>query len=1758
MNHSFCNIINYSCVTLFLCLFNISSTLAYDYTDHQPYSQLPPQGLSPNQVPLFFSIGFDDNSLSGIEGSGGTGGMTWILDYLRNKNNPVGIGNLLSYDSTPIRVSFYNSSKYHENTVVDDPFYVKKSWHTALIDGHEIGIHTVNHLHGSGFSVGQWSSEIGDTVSHLSKPFDPNELPNNSSPLSGMGADPLKLTGFRTPFLEYNDEMFSVLVQQGYTYDTSIEEGWEFIIDGSNYPWPYTLDSGSPGNQYMLDSGFPNKVPLTPRSGLWELGVNPLIIPPDNMTSQYGVNHSIRNKAKSNMPWLDLNDGKITGFDYNLWALAKLNKAESLATLKYTLDLRLQNGNRAPFMLGAHTDYFGSKNVGLFPHISVRERQEVIEEFITYAQSKPEVRIVPFVSILNWMRNPSAIDCSVNCSATTLPPLVTNPGNQSNEIDSLIELTIEATDPNGLTLSFSAENLPIGLSIDSISGLINGIVNTANLNSVNIKVDNGEKITTVTFDWEITTLPNAGGDTPLIAGYPFEEGNGQTVLDLSGNGNNGTLAEGAIRNLDGNTGEAIEFNGADSSINLGAMNFTTPTMSIALWFKPYAFGTSDARLISKANGTASSAHYWMISTISQSGQSRLRFQLKTQNGGTSTLIGNTTLILGVWTHVTATYDGINMKLFQNSIQVGNLAKTGAISTSSSIEAWIGANPSNTNFFDGLIDDVRLYGEALSGATIQELVTGNLPLINDSDITSDTESPSTPSNLTAQSTVAQVDLNWTASTDAQGTVTSYRVFRDAVEVGTSTTTAYTDDAVQEEQSYLYTVSAIDDSGNESNQSTTLVVNTPAVVLSYTIYEDGEDGTTDGWIVYDQNPAGATITNVDDADTASRIILFQGEGLQNGYRLGGNGGTPEAWNNASKVINWDMKFEESFVIYITVETTLGQRYLTYNQSSTSKIDGIYIINGLDNNQGTINSQWTSVSRNLESDLQVFEPTNEIISVNGFLVRGDGRIDNIKLPETTVNTAPTVDAGVAQTIALSVDATLDGTVSDDGLPTTPGTVTTLWTLISGPTGGTVLFADATQVDTTANFSVEGTYVLDLDADDSELASNDQITITVNAGGIDTTAPTIVGTISTTVTETTAILTWVTDEPTTSTVNYGENTTYSDTDNTDNVLVTNHSITLSNLTPETEYHFEVISSDGADNSATSADQSFTTSTQSIQNYTIYEDGEDGTTDGWIIYDQNPAGATITNVDDTDTASRIILFQGEGLQNGYRLGGNGGTPEAWNNASKVINWDMKFEESFVIYITVETTLGQRYLTYNQSSTSKIDGIYIINGLDNNQGTINSQWTSVSRNLESDLQVFEPTNEIISVNGFLVRGDGRIDNIKLPETTVNTAPTVDAGVAQTIALSVDATLDGTVSDDGLPTTPGAVTTLWTLISGPTGGTVLFADATQANTTATFSVEGTYVLDLDADDSELTSNDQITITVNTGGIDTTAPTIVGTISTTVTETTAILTWVTDEPTTSTVNYGENTTYSDTDNTDNVLVTNHSITLSNLTPETEYHFEVISSDGADNSATSADQSFTTSTQSIQNYTIYEDGEDRTTDGWIIYDQDPAGATITNVDDTDTASRIILFQGEGLQNGYRLGGNGGTPEAWNNASKVINWDMKFEESFVIYITVETTLGQRYLTYNQSSTSKIDGIYIINGLDNNQGTINSQWTSVSRNLESDLQVFEPTNEIISVNGFLVRGDGRIDNIKLPETTVNTAPTVDAGVAQTINLSAVTVNPST
>jgi len=96
------------------------------------------------------------------------------------------------------------------------------------------------------------------------------------------------------------------------------------------------------------------------------------------------------------------------------------------------------------------------------------------------------------------------------------------------------------------------------------------------------------------------------------------------------------------------------------------------------------------------------------------------------------------------------------------------------------------------------------------------------------------------------------------------------------------------------------------------------------------------------------------------------------------------------------------------------------------------------------------------------------------------------------TPVNVAPTVDAGPNRSVQLGQQASLDATVTDDGLPA-GAAVTVAWAKASGP--GTVTFASPASVDTTAGFSAAGTYTLALTASDTQLSASDTVTVTVTS---------------------------------------------------------------------------------------------------------------------------------------------------------------------------------------------------------------------------------------------------------------------------------------------------------------------------------------------------------------------------------------------------------------------------------------------------------------------------------------------------------------------------------------------------------------------------------------------------------------------------------------------------------------------------------------
>ncbi len=100
-------------------------------------------------------------------------------------------------------------------------------------------------------------------------------------------------------------------------------------------------------------------------------------------------------------------------------------------------------------------------------------------------------------------------------------------------------------------------------------------------------------------------------------------------------------------------------------------------------------------------------------------------------------------------------------------------------------------------------------------------------------------------------------------------------------------------------------------------------------------------------------------------------------------------------------------------------------------------------------------------------------------------------------------------------------------------------------------------------------------------------------------------------------------------------------------------------------------------------------------------------------------------------------------------------------------------------------------------------------------------------------------------------------NTSVPSPTpINQPPVVDAGPSQTILWPAVVTLNGTVSDDGLPN--GQLVVSWQKVTGP--GDVAFTPVDQPTTAASFSTPGNYVLILIADDGALNAHGLVAIEV----------------------------------------------------------------------------------------------------------------------------------------------------------------------------------------------------------------------------------------------------------------------------------------------------------
>ena len=210
----------------------------------------------------------------------------------------------------------------------------------------------------------------------------------------------------------------------------------------------------------------------------------------------------------------------------------------------------------------------------------------------------------------------------------------------------------------------------------------------------------------------LTVSAPAGG---LVGAWGFDEASGSTTDDASGNGNTGTIAN-ATRTTSGKFGGALTFNGTNAwvTVNDSSSLHLTGGMTIEGWVNPTTLSGSWRALAVKETATGLA---WALYPAGDGGfPSGHAFTTSEQWAR-----GTSVLPLNTWSHVATTYDGTTIRTYVNGVQVGTKAQTGSLVTSTQPLRFGGDNVW-PEWFEGSLDEIRVYDHALTAAQIQSDMT----------------------------------------------------------------------------------------------------------------------------------------------------------------------------------------------------------------------------------------------------------------------------------------------------------------------------------------------------------------------------------------------------------------------------------------------------------------------------------------------------------------------------------------------------------------------------------------------------------------------------------------------------------------------------------------------------------------------------------------------------------------------------------------------------------------------------------------------------------------------------------------------------------------------------------------------------------------------------------------------------------------------------------------------------------------------------
>lgn len=210
---------------------------------------------------------------------------------------------------------------------------------------------------------------------------------------------------------------------------------------------------------------------------------------------------------------------------------------------------------------------------------------------------------------------------------------------------------------------------------------------------------------------------------PDIAGWwTFNDGSGCAVKDTSQYGINGTLKPSCPGNspnwTTGKQGTALKFDGTNDYVNLTfdkGLNFSQYSkFSVEVWFNTTDTTLGDQIILQKGQN----GHEQVLLDIAGK---KLRFRIT--NSATQIYDAKDTanLISNRWFHVVGVFNGTSVLVYKNATLVDTKTTTGTlISTTLSLTAGITSDASGGKYLQGMIDNVRIWGRALTSSEVAAL------------------------------------------------------------------------------------------------------------------------------------------------------------------------------------------------------------------------------------------------------------------------------------------------------------------------------------------------------------------------------------------------------------------------------------------------------------------------------------------------------------------------------------------------------------------------------------------------------------------------------------------------------------------------------------------------------------------------------------------------------------------------------------------------------------------------------------------------------------------------------------------------------------------------------------------------------------------------------------------------------------------------------------------------------------------------------